>query len=64
MSAPAWPGLFATPSEVLAWLNQQRPASRDAYRCVLAVRWLVLAELDRSVPELPQQPLPGPEAGG
>ena len=51
-----WPRLLTPPRELLAWLSQdyQRLTNNgDAglARHVRALRWLVLAELDRTAPE-------------
>ncbi len=59
---PAWPALFTPPAELLHWLAEQsRQHQRDPVqlRHWQALRWLVLAELDRTAsmppptPELP-----------
>ncbi|GAB2954635.1 hypothetical protein GCM10027048_20150 [Hymenobacter coalescens] len=52
--AATWPRRFPSPVELLAWLDDQaREHGRDweEYRFLLAFRWLVLAELDRTAPE-------------
>lgn len=51
-SAP-WPRIMAAPAEVLRWLDKQRPLDAAGKKCVLTLRWLVHAELDRSVPDPP-----------
>jgi hypothetical protein len=56
---PAWPTLFTPPAELLGWLEEQRrlhqrdPAMR---RHLLTLRWLVLAELDRTAPAFTSKP--------
>lgn len=50
---PAWPALFTPPAELLGWLEEQRRLhQRDPAMCrhLLTLRWLVLAELDRTAP--------------
>jgi hypothetical protein len=51
---PSWPALFTPPAELLAWLDEQsRLHQRDPVqlRHWQALRWLVLAELDRKAPK-------------
>jgi len=50
---PSWPALFTPPAELLGWLDEQsRLHQRDPVqlRHLQALRWLVLAELDRKCP--------------
>lgn len=56
---PPWPRLFTPPAALLGWLDEQRRLLQGdpvACRHLLTLRWLVLAELDRTAPE------PGPKA--
>lgn len=57
MSAlPNWPALFTAPHDLVGWLDDQaRLHQKDpaVYRHLLTLRWLVLAELDRTSPEPP-----------
>jgi hypothetical protein len=51
---PAWPALFTPPAELLGWLDEQSCRhQRDPVqlRHWQALRWLVLAELDRQAPD-------------
>jgi hypothetical protein len=53
---PVWPQLFTRPAELIGWLDDQsRQYQKDPVvrRHLLTIRWLVLAELDRTAPELP-----------
>ena len=52
-----WPSHFAAPQEILDWLNKLQAKDGLTAKCLLGMRWLVLAELERSVPE-PKQSLP------
>jgi hypothetical protein len=50
---PAW---LTPPAELRGWLDDQaRQHQKDpvVQRHLLTIRWLVLAELDRTAPELP-----------
>jgi hypothetical protein len=56
---PTWPALFTPPAELLGWLDEQsRLHQRDPVRRkhLLTLRWLLLAELDRTAPERPAKP--------
>ena len=53
-----WPAQFATPQQVLAWLDSLTPQPGLTAPCLLAMRWLVLAELDRPAPA--HSPAPEP----
>jgi hypothetical protein len=46
-----WPSHCARPEEILEWLNKLQAKDGLTGRCLLGMRWLVLAELDRTVPE-------------
>ncbi len=48
-----WPSRMAAPADVLQWLNRQRPADEQGKKCLVALRWLVHAEIDRCAPEPP-----------
>ena len=59
-----WPRLLTPPEELLAWLSRDRQRltnNGDARlaRHVNTLRWLVLAELGRSVPEARERGPPG-----
>ena len=51
-----WPSQFAKPAEILAWLNTLQARDGLTPGCLLGLRWLVLAELDRTTPEQAAQP--------
>ncbi len=56
---PNWPKLFTPPGELVGWLDDQsRQHQKDPVttRHLLTIRWLVLAELDRTAPEPPAKP--------
>lgn len=56
---PEWPALFTPPADLLGWLDEQRRLhQRDEVTCrhLLTLRWLVLAELDRTAPDPPPKP--------
>lgn len=56
---PVWPSFFTPPAELLGWLEEQRRLhQRDPAMCrhLLALRWLVLAELDRTAPAATSNP--------
>lgn len=56
---PTWPALFTPPAELLGWLDEQaRRHQRDPElrRHLLTLRWLLLAELDRTASEPPPKP--------
>lgn len=58
---PAWPATFTPPAALLGWLDElsrQRHVGPEAKRHLLTLRWLVLAELDRTAPEPPPKPVP------
>lgn len=53
---PPWPQLFTRPADLIGWLDDQsRQHQQDPVvrRHLLTIRWLVLAELDRTAPEPP-----------
>ncbi len=45
-----WPRIMLPPSQVLEWLNKQRPADQQGKKAVLTLRWLVFAEIERCAP--------------
>ncbi|MGI4835082.1 MAG: hypothetical protein ACRYFK_16640 [Janthinobacterium lividum] len=50
---PPWPGFFTPPDALGAWLaflSRQHRGDPVAQRHLLTLRWLLLAELDRSAP--------------
>jgi len=52
MAEPApWPKMMLPPRETLEWLNRQRPADKEGQKAVFTLRWLVHAELGRTVPD-------------
>lgn len=53
-----WPRQFATPQEILEWLNKLTARDGLTVKCLLGMRWLVMAELDRSAPEREPKVLP------
>lgn len=56
---PPWPHLFTPPADLIGWLDDQaRQHQKDPAlrRHLLTLRWLVLAELDRTAPAPPPQP--------
>ncbi|MDB5268031.1 MAG: hypothetical protein JWP58_1071 [Hymenobacter sp.] len=54
----AWPSHCARPEEILKWLNTLTSRDGLTAKCLLGMRWLVLAELERSVPEPEPKALP------
>lgn len=49
MSPATWPTLFPAPAALLAWLHElQASSAADKALHLAALRWLVLAELDRT----------------
>jgi len=58
-SKAPWPSQFAKPTEILAWLNTLKTRDGLSVRCLLGMRWLVLAELERSAPEEAGKPPSG-----
>jgi hypothetical protein len=57
---PPWPHLFTPPAELRGWLDDQALQHQKdpvLQRHLRTIRWLVLAELDRTAPE------PPPKAG-
>lgn len=48
---PEWPRHCAGPSEILEWLNKLKATDGLTTRALLGMRWLVMAELDRTAPE-------------
>ena len=57
---PAWPATFTAPAQLLGWLDEQarqHPHEPVVRRHLLTLRWLVLAELDRTAPAPPLKPL-------
>ena len=59
--AAPWPSHFAQPQEILEWLNKLQAKDGLTAKCLLGMRWLVLAELDRTAPERePKAPVPPP----
>ena len=53
-----WPSHFARPQEILEWLNKLQAKDGLTAKCLLGMRWLVLAELDRTAPEAPPKSVP------
>ena len=55
-NSPPWPGFFTPPEALAHWLRVQAQVHRgdkEVQRHLLTLRWLVLAELDRSAPPAP-----------
>ena len=48
---PPWPSQFASPQQILDWLNKLQAKDGLTAKCLLGMRWLVLAELERTAPE-------------
>lgn len=54
-----WPALLPAPLQLLGWLDEQTRAHRtnaDTLRLLGGLRWLVLAEVDRTAPDPPPKP--------
>lgn len=55
-----WPGYLTPPGELWAWLQQEalrrQKEGEPTWRHLATLRWLVLAELDRTAPEPPAKP--------
>lgn len=59
---PPWPRFFTPPDELALWLRAQGQQHRGdpvVQRHLLTLRWLLLAEADRSAPTPPAPPRPG-----
>lgn len=55
-AAAPWPSMLPAPIQLLGWLDEQNRVHRgdeDTLRLLRGLRWLVLAEVDRTAPEPP-----------
>jgi hypothetical protein len=52
-----WPKLLTPPAALLDWLHEQKNKDPVEARHFLTMRWLVLAELARTAPEPPKNPV-------
>lgn len=59
----AWPSALLPADQVLRLLNVHHAAlvALGGQRAVTTLRWLVLAELDRTAPERPPKPTDSPD---